>query len=45
VLVGSLPPKQLRAVLTWLDFHDDEIRAAYDAYAEFGEVIKVKGLE
>jgi hypothetical protein len=45
ILAGSLPPKQQRAVLTWLDYHTDEVRAAYDAYVEFGEVIKVRGLQ
>ncbi|MDR0852951.1 MAG: DUF4160 domain-containing protein [Clostridiales Family XIII bacterium] len=45
VLAGSLPNKQKKLVEAWVLIHQDELKAAWKAYNEFGELIKIKGLE
>lgn len=45
ILSGKLPKKQKKLVDAWVALHEDEIRAAWYAYNEDGELIKIKGLE
>lgn len=45
VLDGSLPKKQMKLVEAWYELHQDELRASFYCYNEYGEVIKIKGLE
>ena len=45
VLSGNLPKKQNKLVDAWIEIHKDELRAAWYALNNDGEVIKIKGLE
>ena len=45
ILGGKLPNKQRKLVDAWVALHEDEIRAAWHAYNQDGELIKIKGLE
>jgi len=45
ILAGTLPRKQLKLVEAWTAIHEDELRAAWIALNENGEVIKIRGLE
>lgn len=45
VIAGNLPKKQLKMVEAWVAIHDDELKAAWRAYNESGEIIKIRGLE
>lgn len=45
IVAGNLPDKQRKLVEAWVALHEDELRAAWKAYNENGEVIKIKGLE
>jgi hypothetical protein len=45
ILAGSLPRKQLKMVEAWAAIHEGELRAAWIALNEIGEVIKIRGLE
>jgi len=45
VLAGEFPRKQQKFVEAWILLHQDELRAAWKAYSEFGELIKIRGLE
>ena len=45
VLDGSLPKKQMKLVDAWFELHQDELKASYFSYSEYGEIIKIKGLE
>jgi hypothetical protein len=40
-----MPRKQRKLVEAWVLLHQDELRATWKAYTEFGELIKIKGLE
>lgn len=45
VLDGELPKKQKKLVEAWVLLHEEELKAAWYAYNEDGELIKIKGLE
>ena len=45
VLGGKIPKKQQKLLTAWLILHEDELNAAWHAYQNDGEVIKIKGLE
>ena len=45
ILSGQLPKKQKKLVDAWVTLHEDELKAAWHAYNEDGELIKIKGLE
>jgi hypothetical protein len=45
IMAGSLPKKQQKMVDAWVAIHEDELKAAWKAYNENGEIIKIKGLE
>jgi hypothetical protein len=44
VIEGELPRKQSRLVEAWAVIHEDELSAAWTAWRESGEVIKIEGL-
>ena len=45
ILDGNLPNKQKKIVEAWRVVHEDELRAAWYAYNNDGEILKIKGLE
>ena len=45
VLDGKLPMKQKKIVEAWRVVHEDELKAAWYALNNDGEIIKIKGLE
>jgi hypothetical protein len=45
VLAGSLPKKKLRAVLVWMDFHEDELYQAWNKAVREEHFGKIKALE
>ena len=45
ILEGKLPKKQQKLVEAWVILHEEELRAAWYAYQNDGETIKIKGLE
>lgn len=45
ILSGKLPKKQQRLVEAWIILHEEELKAAWYAYQNDGETIKIKGLE
>jgi len=45
IIAGSFPNKQRKLVEAWVALHEDELKAAWKAYNENGEIIKIKGLE
>ena len=45
ILEGSLPNRQMKLLDAWYELHLDEIKAAWYNYNEYGEIIKIKGLE
>jgi len=45
VLDGKLPPKQLRALLVWMDFHEAELNAAWEKAVRKEHFGKIKPLE
>ncbi len=45
IIVGDFPKKQRKLVEAWVALHEDELKAAWKAYNENGEIIKIKGLE
>lgn len=45
VLDGSLPKKQMKLVDAWIELHNDELKTAWHALNNDGEIIKIKGLE
>jgi|BioPla2DNA2_1021312.scaffolds.fasta_scaffold06429_6 hypothetical protein len=45
IIAGNLPNKQRKLVEAWVALHEDELEAAWKAYNENGEIIKIKGLE
>lgn len=45
IIAGNFPNKQRKLVEAWVALHEDELKAAWKAYNESGEVIKIKGLE
>ena len=44
LLEGELPRKQHKMVEVWTLLHEDELNAAWTAWNESGEVIKIEGL-
>ncbi|MDR2505726.1 MAG: DUF4160 domain-containing protein [Oscillospiraceae bacterium] len=44
LLSGNLPPKKNQLVETWAMIHEEELRAAWEAWNEYGETIKIEGL-
>ena len=45
VLDGYLPKKQMKLVDAWFELHKDELNASFFSYNNYGEIIKIKGLE
>ena len=41
---GELPKKQSKLVEAWCMIHTDELHAAWTAWNESGEIIKIEGL-
>ena len=44
IIAGDLPTKQRKLVEAWCVLHVDELNAAWTAWNESGEVIKIEGL-
>jgi hypothetical protein len=44
LLEGDLPFKQRKLVEAWIVLHEDELNAAWTAWNESGEIIKIDGL-
>jgi hypothetical protein len=44
LLEGDLPFKQRKLVEAWAVLHEDELNAAWTAWNESGEIIKINGL-
>lgn len=42
---GNMPKKQLKMIEAWIEIHREELFAAWYAYNNDGEIIKIKGLE
>lgn len=45
ILDGNIPSKQKKIIEAWRVVHEDELRAAWYAYNNDGEIVKIKGLE
>lgn len=45
ILNGNLPIRQKKLVDAWIELHKDELKAAWYALNNDGEIIKIKGLE
>ncbi len=45
ILDGNIPNKQKKIIEAWRVVHEDELRAAWYAYNNDGEIVKIKGLE
>ena len=45
ILSGKLPRKQQKSVQAWMILHEEELKIAWNAYQNDGEIIKIKGLE
>jgi hypothetical protein len=44
LIEGDLPRKQRKLVEAWTLLHGDELNAAWTAWNENGEIVKIKGL-
>jgi len=44
IIEGELPNKQRKLVEAWTLLHEDELNAAWIAWNESGEIIKIDGL-
>ena len=44
IIEGDLPRKQSKLVEAWALLHSDELNAAWRAWNESGEIIKIEGL-
>ena len=44
IITGDLPHKQKKLVEAWCVLHTDELNAAWIAWNESGEIIKIEGL-
>lgn len=44
-LSGKLPNKQKKLLDAWMEIHEEELKAAWYALNNDGEIIKIKGLE
>ena len=45
VLDKYLPKRQTKPLDVWYELHYEELKASYYNYNEYGEAIKIKGLE
>lgn len=45
ILSGMIPKNKLKLVEAWLSIHHEELLAAWYAYNNDGEIVKIKGLE
>lgn len=45
LLAGKLPHKQNKIVSAWALIKQDELNAAWEAWNEYGEVVKIEGLK
>ena len=45
ILNGNIPNKQKKIVEAWRVVHEDELKAAWYAYNNDGEIVRIKGLE
>lgn len=45
IIAGKLPTKQKKLLEAWVEIHKEELKAAWYAYNQEGEIIKIKGLE
>jgi len=45
IIKGGLPKKQNKLVEAWSMLHTDELNAAWTAWNESGEIIKIDGLK
>ncbi len=45
VLNGKIPKRQKKLVDAWIELHTEELKAAWYALNNDGEIIKIKGLE
>ena len=44
LIAGALPVRQQKLVVAWCEIHKDELEAAWIAWNESGEIIKIEGL-
>jgi len=44
LIIGDLPKKQQKLVEAWCVLHEDELNAAWTAWNDSGEIIKIEGL-
>lgn len=42
---GNMPLKQKKIIDAWIEIHREDLNAAWFAYNNDGEIIKIKGLE
>jgi len=45
IINGNMPAKQIKMIEVWIEIHKEELKAAWYAYNNDGEIIKIKGLE
>jgi len=45
LLEGELPSKKAKMVEAWCVIHEDELKAAWTAWNENGDIIKIEGLK
>ncbi len=45
LLEGELPIKKSKMVVAWAAIHEDEIKAAWTAWNDSNEIIKIEGLK
>lgn len=45
ILNGNIPNKQKKILEAWRIVHEDELKAAWYAYNNDGEIVKIKGWE
>ena len=45
LIAGELPSRQQKFVVAWCEIHKEELEAAWIAWNENGEVIKIEGLK
>lgn len=43
-LAGEMPHKQNKFIEAWSLLHQDELGAAWEAWNEYGEIVKIEGL-
>lgn len=44
LIAGDLPPKKSKMVEVWASIHEEELQAAWIAWNESREIIKIEGL-